>query len=444
MRRSATRLLSFFLAVFALAIFAQERRDDVVKAVEKVLPSVVNIGTERMVSSSYSPWGSDPFEGFFRDFFGEQMQRKTSSLGSGVIIDPAGLIITNAHVVHRATEINIVLHDGRGLKAVEIASDDLNDLALLAIVPPVPLDLRPIAIACPGELYLGETVIAVGNPYGLGSSISKGILSAANREAAFQGKVIFSDILQTDAAINPGNSGGPLVNILGEMIGINTAIHREAHGIGFAVPVRRIEAVVGRWLIPERFSDTSLGIIPEAGDSRDHFKIAEIIPESPAEKAGLKAGLKISSVNGRKFDDLISVGRRLWSLRPGEKITLQDTGGKNWSLTAGESEARDGRQIAKNRLDLSLVELDKPVAASLDYPFTGGLVVTQGPKDNPDIRRGEILVRLNDSGINSFGDIARAMKNVRYGQKVGALFVILVRRAGNVYIVKKEAVIEAK
>jgi S1-C subfamily serine protease len=155
-------------------------------------------------------------------------------------------------------------------------------------------------------------------------------------------------------------------------------------------------------------------------------------------------GLKISSVNGRKFDDLISVGRHLWRLRPGEKITLQDIGGKNWILTAGEFEPKDGRQIARNRLDLSLVELDKSVAASLDYPFTGGLVVTQGSKDNPDIRRGEILVRLNDSGINSFDDIARAMKNVRYGQKIGALLVILVKRAGNVYIVKKEAVIEVK
>jgi S1-C subfamily serine protease len=417
----------------------------VVRAVRRALPAVVNIGTETIVSSSYSPWGaSDPFDGFFRDFFGEEMPHKTSSLGSGVIIDSSGLILTNSHVVHRATEINIVLSDGKTVKAREIASDDLNDLALIAIIPPIPLNLQPISIESSGELYLGETAIAVGNPYGLGNSISKGILSAINREATYQGRVIFSDILQTDAAINPGNSGGPLINILGEMIGINTAIYREANGIGFAIPARRIDAIIGKWLIPERFSNLSLGIIPGPGATRDYFEITEIIPESPAEKAGLKAGMRIYFVNGKKFDSLLSVGKILWRMKLGEKISLQEQNGKAWDIVVEKLELKDAKQIAKLRLDLSLVELDASVASSLGYPFTGGLVVSQGPKNNPDIRRGEILVRLNDTKINSFDDISRGLKNVRFGQKVSLIFLAIIKRAEKIYLVKKECALEAK
>ncbi|HRU02164.1 MAG TPA: trypsin-like peptidase domain-containing protein, partial [Victivallales bacterium] len=122
------KIVLFFLFLNCFLLFAEERRNEVVKAVEKVLPSVVNIGTETIVSSSHSPWGIDPFEGFFKDFFGHDLQSRTNSLGSGVIIDPAGLIITNAHVVYRATEINIVFYDGKVAKAVEIASDELNDI----------------------------------------------------------------------------------------------------------------------------------------------------------------------------------------------------------------------------------------------------------------------------------------------------------------------------
>ncbi|HPN84386.1 MAG TPA: trypsin-like peptidase domain-containing protein [Victivallales bacterium] len=434
---------AFFFAIFAIS--SQERKDAVVNAVKKVLPSVVNIGTESIVTSQYSPWGgTDPFEGFFRDFFGEQVQRRTSSLGSGVIIDASGLILTNSHVVHRASEINVVFSDGRTAKAVEIASDDLNDLALIAISPPVPSDLKPIDISCPGELYLGETVIAVGNPYGLGSSISKGILSAMNREAAYQGHVIFSDILQTDAAINPGNSGGPLINILGEMIGINTAIHREAHGIGFAIPVRRLESVVCRWLIPERFSNISLGLIPEPCEIRGNFRIAEIIPGSPAERAGLKTGMEIKLVNGRNFGNLISLGAMLWKIKPKEQVSFEDKNGKIWTVVADNLELNDGRQVAKLRLDLSLVELDEKLASSLGYPFLGGLLVSQAPKDNPEIKRGEILVRINDTRINNFEDISRALKNVRFGQKLNAYFVSLIKQGGKIYVVRNIASIEAK
>lgn len=436
-------LIAVFFCFFTAFLFSEERCNEVVKAVSKVLPSVVNIGSERIISSSYSPWGDDPFDSFFREFFGDLGERRTNSLGSGVIIDQAGLILTNSHVVHRAVEINVVFFDGKTAKAVEVASDDFNDIALLALLPPVPPDLKPISI-CSGELYLGETVIAVGNPYGLGNSISRGILSATNREAIYRGKTIFSDILQTDAAINPGNSGGPLVNILGEMIGLNTAIHREAHGIGFAVPVKRIENVLAAWLIPERFSNTSLGIIPTLGDSRKFFVLSEVFPDSPAAKSGLKAGMKITHINGKKFDNLISLGRELWKIKAGEKILLKDLNGKEWILKAEEFQLTDGRQLALHRLGLSLVELDKDIAGSIDYPISGGLVVTNLKREIPDISRGDVLVRINDTRINNFKDLARALKNLNYGKKVNALFLSLIERGGLVYILKKEVIIELK
>ena len=440
------KIVLFFLFLNCFLLFAEERRNEVVKAVEKVLPSVVNIGTETIVSSSHSPWGIDPFEGFFKDFFGHDLQSRTNSLGSGVIIDPAGLIITNAHVVYRATEINIVFYDGKVAKAVEIASDELNDIALLALITPVPDTLKPISIAPPDELYLGETVIAVGNPYGLGSSISRGILSALNREAIYQGKVIFSDILQTDAAIKQGNSGGPLVNILGEMIGLNTAIYKDAQGIGFAIPVKRIESVVGKWLIPERFSKTSLGIIPGIEQTGKYFIISEVLPGSPAEKSGLKPGTKISHINGNKFKDLISLGRELWKIKPGIEISLKSIDGKEWKLKTEELKLFNGQEIAQKRLSLSLIELDKSLAKSIDYPFAGGLIVSELSPSNGDseVRRGDVLVRLNDIRINNFDDIVRAMKNVLYGQRVRALFLKPVKRGNAIYIIRKEVILEAK
>ena len=240
-----TRIGFLLTGLTCVSVFAGETpdaaNDPVVLAVQKVLPAVVNISTERLVQRQFS----DPFDELFRQFFGQTRRpdvEGVQSLGSGVIVDEDGWIMTNFHVVRRASKINVALADGAQYEARYVSGDEKNDLALLKIEAKKSLPF--VEIASDKEPLLGETVIAVGNPFGLDHTVTKGIISAKNRKYN-AGDVTFEDILQTDAAINPGNSGGPLVNLRGQLVGINMAILSQAEGIGFAIPAKRVASMLG-------------------------------------------------------------------------------------------------------------------------------------------------------------------------------------------------------
>ncbi len=425
------------------------RLTPVVKAVSEVLPSVVNIGTERIVSRPYSRWGAnDPFESLFRDFYAEQGSANTTSLGSGCLIDPSGLVITNSHVVSRATKITVTLDDGTQYAAREIATDDLNDVALIKIENlPDGKTFRPIKFARPGDLLLGETVIAVGNPYGLGHSISQGVLSASGRKATYEGNVIFSDIIQTDAAINPGNSGGPLINLDGQLIGISTAIFKEAQGIGFAIPVKRLEDVLARWLIPERFGDVSLGIVPAQRNNASggvDFIVGEILPGSPAAKSGLKKGDNILEINGAMPSSLPGIGLVLWKIQSGGEIRIRTSDTRTFTLKAEKIKYADGFEMARAKLGLGLQELTPKLARALEYPFEGGLVVGDIPGDAENVSRGDILVKLDDIPVNTASDVAKAIMDRHHGDSVEGIFVSLIRKNGKFYVMKRAAVLKVR
>jgi len=413
-----------------------------VKAVAKALPSVVNIGTERIVSVTASPWGAnDPFDRLFRNFYAQQTGKKETSLGSGAIISENGLVVTNSHVVHRATKIIVTTFDGRQFTAKEIAGDTLNDVALLQLIAkPEEKRFRPITFARPDSLILGEPVIAVGNPYGLGSSISRGVLSAVGRKVSYKGNILFSDILQTDAAINPGNSGGPLININGEIIGINTAIYGEADGIGFAIPLKRIESVLAAWMIPEKFRDVSLGIIPaeKIVSNKIVYFIREVFRDSPAWRAGLKTGDVITALNGKRPESLMNISNAIWTLKSGDKIALDIAGKDRIALTVETLKPLDGRVLALNRLGLGLEKFTVKLARALHYPFHGGLLVDEvtGSTINK-VRRGEILVRIADIPVYDFSAIGRALQDKHYGDKVDAVFLTVVHNPAGSYIAKK-------
>lgn len=246
-----TLFTTFFVLFYFsyLTVAAENNRETpIVKAVRKASPSVVNISSEYTVKSHSNPFSDytlDPFfDSFFKDFFdhGFRQKSKRSSLGSGVIIDGnRGIIITNSHVIANAGIIKVVLKDEREFTAKIIGADPASDLAVLRIETKQPLPSLKMA-SC-NDLMIGETVIAIGNPFGFSNTVTTGVISAVNRSIITKDRV-YHDFIQIDASINPGNSGGPLLNINGDLIGINTAIYAKAQGIGFAIPVAKARKIV--------------------------------------------------------------------------------------------------------------------------------------------------------------------------------------------------------
>src|SRR3954469_25702308 len=284
-----TSLLTPFLNDRAAAQTPQSaRRTPLVSVVEKISPAVVNISAQSTVREA------DPFFGIF----GLGTERQAQSLGSGLIIDRNGIVVTNAHVIEGASRITVTLLDGRELEADLLGSDRDADIAVLKVkasgLPALPLGRS-------SDLMIGESVIAIGNPFGLSNTVTTGVLSAVGRTVPSErGERMFTDFLQTDASINPGNSGGPLVNILGDVIGINTAIVSGANGIGFAIPADRARRVVTDLL---RFGElhplwTGLRLVsidPELARRNDlgvvrGAYVFKVYPGSPAAQAGLAEG----------------------------------------------------------------------------------------------------------------------------------------------------------
>ncbi len=422
----------------------RNRISPTVVAVAQTMPSVVNLSTEKVIDSYAHDWPLKKFENLF-DFTPEQIlgeRQPGYSLGSGSIIDASGLVVTNAHIVRRAVKINATLHDGSQHLAEVLAADDLNDIALLRIIG-LQKPVSPIKTAAPGDLLLGETVIVVGNPYGLGSSISQGVLSAIGRKITHKGEVIFSDILQSSAPVFPGSSGGPLININGEIIGINTALLRNTRDIGFAIPFQRVENILARWLIPERFNDATLGIIPgvkRLSNGRLVYFIREILPDSPAADAGIVAETQITHVNGEPVDSLIDWSRLLWRLMADDELELQTDTGKTYKLKVRKMLPEDVEKIVNLKLGIKVQPLTIKIADALNYPFHGGLIISGLPQAGVNgVRRGDLLLRLGDVSINSREDLWRALAHARAGEKIPAELVCVQRYLDRYYLVKKAA-----
>ena len=295
----------------------QLRMTPVVRAVQAVAPAVVNITTAKVVEREINPFGGlfpdEFFSPFFRDFFGPGIKQRFTrqSLGSGVIIDgPKGLVLTNAHVISGATTIRARLLDGREFTAELVGSDLDFDLAVLRLENAH--DLPQVKMGDSNDLLIGETVIAIGNPFGFSHTVTTGVISALKRSINTK-QGVFTDFIQTDAAINPGNSGGPLLNILGELIGVNTAIQANAEGIGFAIPINKAKGVVRELLNQGFVSHVWLGLSGQnldqsmAGyfglDSVSGLLVTEIFKNAPAERAGIRAGDVILEIEENKVRD---------------------------------------------------------------------------------------------------------------------------------------------
>ena len=428
----------------ALPLFGAAAADDprvtpVVQAVQEVMPAVVNIGTERIVRVA------DLYAEEFNSFFGPHFRytRKSIPLGSGIIVDESGLVLTNYHVVQRASEVQVKLWDGRLLQADMVACDPANDLSLLHLEGNfAKKPLHAVRFAVPDDLLLGETVVAIGNPFGLEHSVSVGVLSARNR-SYMEGETRFNDILQTDAAINPGNSGGPLIDLHGELIGINLAIRRNAEGIGFALPVARIERVLASWLIPARHSLAFLGLIPETRveDGRTTAVVARVLEGSPAAAAGLQPGDRVLSCNGAPVDRAITLGKMLWPLQVGNRVRLETARKGKSSRHDLEAVAMTPQQLACQRLGVRVQELTRPLRRALGLPDNvHGLAISEVLPESEfairklrwgnTIRRGDIIVQINGSNTASLDDLFTALKDTHSGMKV-PMIIVAVDVLGN-------------
>ena len=417
------------------------RKTPVVLAIEKAMPSVVNLSTSKIVDRHYSPWQQKISSRFAMP--SERRQDQGYSIGSGSIIDRAGLVVTSAHVVSRAAQIEVTLNNGMTFKARTLAEDIGNDVALLQILSPK-RDFKTIQGIHPGDMMLGETTIAVGNPYGLDGTITVGVLSGIGRSLMNDNKVIFSDLLQTDAAVFPGNSGGPLINLNGKMLGMNMAVRRDAPGIGFAIPLLRIENILANWMLPEYLSSQSLGIVPGMKSDGTIF-IRKVFPGSPAALAGLKEGMTIESFQSWKpYGDLLEFLRRLIRVKEGEALAFRISGLKSpVYLTPIGVQKMDGSLLAKFKLSLALEELTPTLVKALDYPFEKGVVVTDLPATLSalGVSRGDLLIKLGQRMIYSLNDVAQVLQDSSFSHGIPAYFIQIKKTEGGKVFLRERRIL---
>jgi serine protease Do len=372
------------------------RENVVVKAVKKVSPAVVNISSQFEVRKRVNPFygfGLDPsFDSFFKDFFdpGYEQKYKRTSLGSGVIIDgKRGFILTNKHVILKSSTITVALKDGREFKAQIVGADPDSDLAVLRISPKG--DLPVIEMGNSSNLMIGETVIAIGNPFGFSNTVTTGVISAVNRSVKAD-DTFYHDFIQTDASINPGNSGGPLLNIYGELIGINTAIYAKAQGIGFAIPINKAKRVISDLIKYGEVIPAWIGITVQDMDAElaNYLKAAGIKgvlvkkteASGPAFKSGMRVGDIIQSIGSRIILSQNDFNTAMSNISAGETLNMGV-----W---------RDGKIKAFNVRSTSFPE---DLALELAYDILG-IKVNNLSKNNPYVykiytQEGVVIAELN-------------------------------------------------
>lgn len=419
--RRATVFLGIFAVLPATGLAdegLERRRTPIVRAFEKCRDAVVNISTTRVVRMRSLTYGS-MLDEFFDLGRPRVRHRRVESVGSGIVVHESGYILTNAHVVSQATDVHITFADGKTLPAQAVAVDPEHDLAVLKVDAPKPIAHQRLGRS--DDIMVGETVIAVGNPLGLQHTVTRGIVSALGRDIVFSDDVIYQDLIQTDAPINPGNSGGPLLNINGELIGINTAIRGDAQNIGFAIPIDRVWELLPDMLNIERRQRVSFGLRVGGKDA----EIVAIRDQSPADEAGLKLGDHIESFNGHELRNTIDFYAHLFDEKPGNEIRLGIRRGDDSRDVAVALKAipiPDGRALALRLFGMQLEEIPERIRRQYDLPDYAGLVVESVERGSPADRVGmqplDMILRLDRVPVVSLQDVGLALEQVTPGERV--------------------------
>lgn len=427
------------------------RETPVVAAVRKVGPAVVNISSKKSVErrpNPFSAFGADPFfDSFFKEFFESRRPRRyeRTSLGSGVIIDgKRGYILTNAHVVANAGAITAALKDEREFEAQVVGADPDSDLSVLKISSKEPLP--SIEMGDSNDIMPGETVIAIGNPFGFSHTVTTGVVSALNRSVKTQDR-LYRDFIQTDASINPGNSGGPLLNINGELIGINTAIYAKAQGIGFAIPIGRARRIVEDLIQYGEVVPAWIGVRVQEMDERlrsylkgggQGLMVAGVERQSPAFKAGVRQGDILQSLNGRSVESKEDYEALARDLSPGDRVGLVLLR-KNKKINARVKTAlfpeERALDFARERLGIEIEDLG--LANRLRRRISGVRITFVDPSSRlgrVGAEPGDVISRIDEIEIANVRDFKKAM--VKYRTKK-SMVVLLLRGGQGYYITLK-------
>ena len=441
----------------------------------KVSPAVVNISSTHVETAQAGPEIPDfpkgsPFEQFFKPFLDQQkhgqMKRKLTALGSGFIIDPSGYIVTNNHVIDQATDIHVTTNDGKDYPAKLIGADSKTDLALLKIEAKTALP--SVAFGNSDQARVGDWVLAVGNPFGLGGTVTTGIISARSRDI-HEGP--FDDFLQIDASINQGNSGGPTFDMAGNVIGINTAIYSPSGGsvgIGFAIPANLAKPILAElkdkgaiergWLgveIQEVTPDIAKAIgLPEAKGAL----VANVQPDSPASKAHLKAGDVVLSFNGQPVAEMKDLPRLVAEADPNTKVELgilREKKAETVAVTLGklkdqdqvastdssspDSAPSDSQQV--DALGATLVPTTPETRQQFNLEDSvSGVIVADLQADSPladqGIRAGDVIERVSDAAVSSPADVKRLADEAK-AQKQNVLLMLVQREGRDLFVAVK-------
>ena len=427
--------------------------------VSKVAPAVVNISTVRVVRGPgpvfkyfFGPFEEgDPFKEFFERFFGDIPQRefRQKSLGSGFIISKDGYILTNNHVIEKATEIRVRLLNKEEFKAKVIGRDPKTDIALIKIKANHSLSAATLGDS--DALRVGDWVIAIGNPFGLGHTVTVGIISAKER---IIGAGPYDNFLQTDAAINPGNSGGPLVNLEGKVVGINTAIVAQAQGIGFAIPINMAKYILPQLKERGKVMRGWLGVMiqevtPEIAHALGLKEVkgalvADVTPGSPADKADIRRGDVIIEYNGKKIEEMNELPRLVANTPVGKSVPIKIwRNGKIRQLTVkvGELEekvAKGERRYAPQDLGLKVEELTPYLAQRLGVKRIHGVIITYvvpgSPAHEAGLSRGDIILKINRHPIEDLNDYQEVINSAKPGD---TLLFLIERREGTLFVALK-------
>lgn len=431
-------------------------RNSYAPLIKQVLPSVVSISSSKIVHNRMSSWDQMPMDPFFRQFFGDDgnghmnvpKDSREQALGSGVVISPEGYILTNNHVVDGATDVRVTLSDKREFKAKIVGTDPKTDIALLRIDAK---DLAPITIGDSSTVQVGDVALAIGDPFGVGETVTSGIISATRRGNL--GIEDYEDFLQTDAPINPGNSGGALINDRGELIGINTAImtHGEgSEGVGFAIPSDLARKVMDEIVKTGRVTRAYLGIYPQDvtpamaqafGETQAAgIVVGDVSPNSPAQAAGIQRGDIILDLDGHPITDSNQLRMNISMMQPGTEVTLKylrngnmrDATVKLAELPAqnpkGGSTGEQGGSTALSGVEVSNLTPDLAQQLNIDSSVKG-VVVTNidpaSPMADSGLQQGDVIQQVNHQPVNNVSEFEAAVR------KSGDHPLLLVRRGAN-------------